>query len=279
MSETNSIVATAVVVGVGLIGGSLAGAWRKAKFAQHIVGIETNAHSAQLALDMGLVDEIAGQVPADAQIVAICTPSDQVAQQVLALAKLDAVLFDVGSVKAPILQTLRAEGEIPARYVPSHPISGSELSGPSAAQADLFKGTTTVLTPVAHTEVAAITLVEAAWHAAGARTLSLSADEHDAMLAVTSHAPHLLAFAYMLQVDEKQLPFSGGGFRDFTRIAASNPELWWRILSMNKRQVLAATDEFQANLTKLTQALSDDDSQTGIALLTAAASLRQSLDT
>jgi prephenate dehydrogenase len=269
----------AAIVGVGLIGGSLAAAWRAAGFAQNIVGLERNPSAAAAALKAGLVDEVVSTVPADAELVAICTSSDQIATCIADLRDHTGVLFDVGSVKAPIIDNLlESPAGVPERFVPAHPIAGSELSGPMAAQADLFQGATVVITPLANTDLVAQQLVRAAWQAVGAHVVELSPEQHDEMLAVTSHLPHLLAFAFMQQVDAKQIPFSGGGFRDFTRIAAANPELWWRILSLNKSQVLAAAAQFKGHLQQLLEALANNDADAGLDLLNAAAALRQSVD-
>ncbi|XOV82927.1 MAG: prephenate dehydrogenase [bacterium] len=266
------------IVGVGLIGGSLAAAWRAGGFARTIVGVETNADAAQLALQRGLVDEISESVAADVQLVAICTPSDLVAAHVLALADLQIPMFDVGSVKTPIVEALLAKGDVPPFFVPSHPVAGSDRSGPESADAQLFAGATTVLTPLVSTDGHALQLVELAWQACGSEVTRLSPQTHDAMLAVTSHLPHLLAYVFMQQVESDQLAFSGGGFRDFTRIAAANPELWWRILCMNRQQVLQAAEQFQMNLQALTEALADNDDATGLAALRHAAQLRSQLD-
>jgi 3-phosphoshikimate 1-carboxyvinyltransferase len=269
-------VGTVAIVGVGLIGGSLARAWREAGFAQHIVGVETDADAAATALDAGLVDVIASVVPDEAELVAVCTSSDQIAQQVAGLAHHAGVVFDVGSVKNPILADLTDRlGSVPARFVPCHPIAGSEQSGPRAARADLFANATTVITPNDDTDAHALTLVQSAWRAAGAKVLELTPEEHDQTLAVTSHLPHLLAFAFMQQVDADHLPYTGGGYRDFTRIAGANPELWWRILRMNKDAVLAAAQTFTADLQALRDCLVDDDIDAGLAALRKAADARR----
>ncbi|MCR9258930.1 MAG: prephenate dehydrogenase/arogenate dehydrogenase family protein [Pseudomonadaceae bacterium] len=267
-----------VIVGVGLIGGSLGAAWRAASFAAHIIGIETNPAAAEQALQLGLVDEISTTVPADAELIAICTPSHLVAEQVEALASLQIPMFDVGSVKAPIIETLLAGGGVSPFFVPSHPIAGSDRSGPDAADADLFAGATTVLTPLVSTDNKALQQVESAWRACGSEVTRLAPKAHDEMLAVTSHLPHLLAYVFMQQVDPEHLKYSGGGFRDFTRIAAANPELWWRILCMNREQVLDAAEQFAAHLQSFTSALENNDEVTGLAALRAAASRRNQLD-
>jgi CMP/dCMP kinase len=267
------------IVGVGLIGGSLAAAWRQAGFAGHIVGIEADTLAAGEATAAGLVDELADGVPPDAELVAICTASDQIAACVAELAGHAGVIFDVGSVKAAIVDELMNQhGGVPPQFVPAHPIAGSEQSGPGAARADLFRDATTVITPLQNTKPAAIALVRAAWQAVGAQVEQMTPAEHDEMLAVTSHLPHLLAFTYMQQVRADQIPFSGGGFRDFTRIAGAHPELWWRILRLNRNQVLAAAEQFNADLQHFMSVLAADDRQAGVQLLKDAANLRQRLD-
>ena len=138
----------AAVVGVGLIGGSLAAAWREAGFAARIVGVEPDAAAAAVAAERGLVDEIVDVVPAQADLVAICAPSDRVAGEVVKLKDHSGVCFDVGSVKGPIVDALEQRlGALPPRFVPAHPIAGAEHSGPAFADAALFRGAVTVLTP------------------------------------------------------------------------------------------------------------------------------------
>jgi len=270
---------TLAVVGVGLIGGSLARALRGAGFAQRIVGIESHGPAAQVAVSTGLVDDIVPGVPDEAELVAVCTSSDQIADQVVGLAAHPGVVFDVGSVKKPILADLVAHlGSVPGRFVPCHPIAGSEQSGPGAARADLFMNATTVITPHDDTDATALALVHAAWRAVGANVVELTPAEHDEMLGVTSHLPHLLAFAFMQQMREDQLPFTGGGYRDFTRIAGANPQLWWRILRMNKDAVLRAAETFNADLQAISRYLAEDDAGAGIAALQKAADMRGALD-
>ena len=263
------------IVGVGLIGGSLALALRKQGVADSIVGIESNPASAQWALENGLVDQIADQVPEDAQLVALCVPSDLVSNWVIELADHSAAIFDVGSVKGPIVSAVESQINLPQNFVPCHPISGSEKSGPEAAQVDLFEDCMVVLTPTQNTSTDALNLVAQCWQGLGAKICKLSPQEHDSVLALTSHLPHLLAFAFMQQVESKHLPLTGGGFRDFTRIAGANPELWWRIFQLNKDEVLTALDAFSADLQSLAQNIRDAGSESGIAQISAAARKRQ----
>ena len=272
----SSPVGTVAIVGIGLIGGSLAAAWREAGYAARIVGVEPDEAAASFALANGLVDELADAVPPDAALVAVCTPSDRVAEVVRELGDLPATLFDVGSVKGAIVAELGDNA--PSNFVPCHPIAGSEKSGPEAARADLFRDATIVLAPGSGVPAARVDEVARAWAAVGGRCVRLDAQAHDRLLAQTSHLPHLLAFAFMAQVEEETLAFTGGGFRDFTRIAAANPELWWRILSMNKAALTDSAEAFRADLERLPAAIASDDKDAGIKLLTEAARLRQRLD-
>ena len=266
---------TTVIVGVGLIGGSLARALRIRNLATEIIGIESNAASARWALDHGLVDRIEAHIPDNADLIALCTPSDQIAQWVIDLAEHPAMVIDVASVKAPIVQVLDEHQQRFPRFVPCHPISGSEKSGPEAATEDLFTAATVVVTPGAETDTLVKNQVIEFWEALGASVLEMTAQAHDEALALTSHLPHLLAFAYMQQVEADHLPLTGGGFRDFTRIAEANPELWWRIFALNKAPLLAALSGFGEQIDALAQAIEQDDRASGLAIIAEAAGRRE----
>ncbi len=267
------------VVGTGLLGGAVARAARQQGVATEIVGVEPDAGHARLALEHGVVDRIEPEVPEDAALVVLCCPSDRVAEWAQRLRAHPAPVCDVGSVKAPIVDHLRARmnGGFPARFVPCHPIAGSEKSGPAHAPSDLFRGRIIVLTPVPENDADAVETVRAFWAALGGEVIRLDAGNHDRVLAVTSHLPHYLAYAFMLQVEEEDLPLSGGGFSDFTRIAAANPDMWWRIFKMNREALLAGLDGFEANLRLLRQALEADDDEGGLGLLRQAARRRSQL--
>lgn len=256
-----------VVVGIGLIGGSLAAAVRSKGIAQNIVGIEPNADSASYALQNKLVDAIVTVVPADADLIALCVPSDLVAEWALKLASHKATVIDVGSVKAPIVDAVTAAATAVANFVPCHPISGSEKSGPSAADSQLFDDCVVVLTPMPDGQAETLAHAQEFWRQLGARTLVMSAASHDQALAVTSHLPHLLAFAFMQQVTEEQLPLTGGGFRDFTRIAGADAQLWWRILRLNQQPVLDSAKKFVDDLQQLIEFIEQNDSEQGLARL------------
>ena len=256
-----------VVVGVGLIGGSLAAAVRARGLVERIIGVEPNSQSANYALAQGLVDDIAVEVPSDADLCALCVPSDLVAEWVLKLADHTATVIDVGSVKAPIVEAVRAASVPVTNFVPCHPISGSEKSGPSAADAQLFEGCTVVVTPLPEGDPQRQARTEEFWQQLGSRVQVMAPEEHDQSLAVTSHLPHLLAFAFMQQVNPEHIPLTGGGFRDFTRIAGADPDLWWRILRLNKDSVVESAGRFSDDLQHLVAALENGDSELGLAQL------------
>ena len=269
---------TLAIVGVGLIGGSIGKAAKERGIAAQIVGIEANAASAEWALANGLMDRVADVVPEQADLIALCVPSDLVSDWVVKLADHRAPMFDVGSVKGPIVEAIAARQSVPGQFLPCHPISGSEKSGPQAADATLFDGCTLVMTPLEQTTAESQRACTEFWQALGASVVRMSPQDHDAALAATSHLPHLLAFAYMAQVSDKHLPLTGGGFRDFTRIAAANPELWWRIMRLNRGALSEALDDYSQNLAALVAALEQGDEATGLALIRAAARKRQAAD-
>jgi cytidylate kinase len=241
-----------VVVGTGLIGGSFALAAREAGTFASIVGIEPDGERAHKAVAAGIVDAIVESVPADADAVLLAVPCDRIVGWVERLADHPGIVFDAGSVKGPILDAVRcALGRVPARFVPCHPIAGSERSGPDAAHAALFSGHEVIVTPDDATDPAALAAVSNWWIAAGARVTPMSPAAHDATLARTSHLPHLVAFAYLQQVEPDDLAHAAGGFRDFSRIGASDPAMWTPILTLNRGAVLAALDGLEAQLARV----------------------------
>ena len=267
------------VVGTGLLGGAVARAARARGVASTIIGIEPDDNHANLAVEHGVIDERVHEVPADADLIVLCCPSDRVAEWVVTLGNGTVPVCDVGSVKAPIVRELKAllGGELPACFVPSHPIAGSEKTGPLHAPVDLFSDRPVVIVPHAQLDGAARTAVERFWAALGGDVIAMDAEAHDRVLAVTSHLPHYLAYAFMLQVEEADLSLSGGGFSDFTRIAAANPDMWWRIFKMNRDALMTALDGFEANLADLRRALEAGDDGQGMALLQRAARRRNQL--
>ncbi len=274
------------VIGVGLIGGSFCAALRQAKFAARIVGIGRNPAALQEAVNLGLIDEVKsiGEAGAEADLIMLATPVGAMGKVLAELRphlKASAVVTDAGSSKSDVVAVARAElGESVARFVPGHPIAGSEQSGPQAASAELYRGRDVILTPLPENSSGAVELVRDAWLACGARVHTMAADEHDAVLASVSHLPHLLAFAFMTQLGRTQnvqqrLGLAGSGFRDFTRIAASSPEMWRDILRANRAAILRELSDYQEVLNECAQLLAEDDSQRLEEMLRQAAQLRR----
>jgi len=248
------------VIGTGLIGGSFALGARTRNLFQQFVGIEPDAAHADAAVRLGIVDEVVAEVPPDSDAVLIAGPSDVVADWVVSLADHPGVIFDAGSVKGAIIQSIHARlGRIPARFVPCHPIAGREFSGPGAADEDMFAERLVVLTPGADTDPAALDQVSYWWRSLGARIDRLDPKTHDALYALTSHLPHLLAFAYLQRIEPQHLTHAGGGFRDFSRIGASDPEMWSAIFDLNKDALLDALTSFEADLGALRAAIAGGD--------------------
>lgn len=267
------------VVGTGLMGCSFALAARQRDLFSEIVGFDTDPAQAATAQSLGIIDRIVHAVPQDADTVLLAPPSDKVAEWVVALKDHPAVVFDVASVKGPVIKAVRAElKRMPSRFVPTHPVAGSELSGPEAASDALFDGCTVVLTPESETDASAVGVVQVLWRAVGAATQTMTSADHDRVLSVTSHLPHFLAFAFLDQVDNDMLPFAGGAFRDFTRIAAANPEMWARIFQLNKKALLASLKDFRQAARILETAVRQEDTKEAEAIIRAAAGRRREFD-
>ena len=248
------------VVGVGLIGGSLALALRRGGFAGQIAGFDRDASALERAAKLQVIDQVAesaSEAARGAELVVVAVPVKAlgpVMHDVGLTLDPGAVVTDVGSTKAEVIETARLElRERFARFVPGHPIAGREASGVEAATVDLFKGARVVLTPVAGTDPKAVELVRGAWEAAGARVSMLDAEEHDRIFAAVSHLPHFLSFALVSEIasraDAAELfGFAAGGFRHFTRIAASSPEMWRDIALQNRTALLAELDRYGVRL-------------------------------
>jgi len=245
------------VIGVGLIGGSFALALRQAKAASHVVGVGRNAANLKLALERGILDSTAPDPAAAARgadLVLIATPVAQFPKVFSSLSGSNALITDGGSTKRDVIAAARkALGKRISQFVPAHPIAGAEKSGAAAASADLFRGKRVILTPLEENPKEVISTVNDAWSACGARISRMDADEHDAVLAAVSHLPHLLAFALVHEVasrknSEQLFSFAAGGFRDFTRIASSHPEMWRDICVANRDRLLEELSRYERKL-------------------------------
>jgi len=235
------------IIGVGLIGGSFALALKQAKKVSKVVGVGRNAANLKVAMERGIVDSIAPDAASaarDADLVLVATPVAQFPAVFAALVESKALITDGGSTKRDVIVAARkALGKKIARFVPAHPIAGAEKSGAAAAKAELFQGRRVVLTPLKENAKPSVAAVEAAWSACGAKVSRMDAEEHDAVLAAVSHLPHVLAYALVHDVakrnnSEQLFSFAAGGFRDFTRIASSHPEMWRDICLANRDRLL-----------------------------------------
>jgi len=251
------------VIGVGLIGGSFALALKKANACGTVVGVGRNAENLRVALERGAIDEIgssATEAARDADLVLVAVPVLQMFPVFSAIAGVireDAVITDAGSTKQDVVATAhRALGEALPRFVPAHPIAGAEHSGAAAAQVGLFEGKRVVIAPIDETAPDALARAESAWSACGARLFRMTPEEHDKVFAAVSHLPHLLAYALVRDIAARDnsaqlFGYAAGGFRDFTRIASSHPEMWRDICIANKDALLAEIDRYAAQLASL----------------------------
>jgi prephenate dehydrogenase len=260
-----------VVFGVGLIGGSFALALKAAGQVEEVVGFGRSLGTLKQALDLGIIDRIGanpGQEVVDADLVLIATPVGQMAEIMARIAPYlgpETLVTDGGSTKSDVVAAARAAfGDRIACFVPAHPIAGAENSGAAAARADLYRERKVVLTPLPENSVLDVARVRSAWEWCGAQIFELAPAEHDQVFAAVSHLPHLLSFALVhdLAVRENRelfFTFAASGFRDFTRIAASHPEMWRDIALANRDALLLELDRYQAQLTEMRAALEAND--------------------
>lgn len=250
---------TLLLVGTGLVGGSFARAAKVRGVFHRVVGMDRDPAALAEAVRLGVVDAPAESFVGHAAVciavpvagIAACV-RDAVADSAL---HRGVPVFDVGSVKAPILKALRP---VPPNYVPCHPIAGSERQGPAEARADLFEGRAVVLTPVATTDPDAVATVSGYWEGVGARVVTEDPAAHDRRFALVSHLPHLLAFAFMEVASEGPLDVVGNGFRDFVRTAGADPDVWTDILHANAHEVRGRLDELLDVLASYATMVGDD---------------------
>lgn len=251
------------VVGLGLIGGSIARALRAADPAIHITGFDPDPEQRADAVALGVVDVAAASAEDAVQSVELVILAVPVLHTAEALAAIkgglaaDVIVTDVGSTKVSVLgDVARVFGNLPPRFVAGHPIAGTEKSGVAASTAELFRERRVVLTPHPGQDRAALSRVRAMWESVGSRVVEMDAARHDAIFAATSHLPHVLAYAFVdmlsrLDTADEIFPNAGGGFRDFTRIASSSPEMWHDIVRANRVEVMRLLDRQIGELREL----------------------------
>ena len=274
------------IVGVGLIGGSFAAALRAAGAVDHVVGVGRNRATLEQAKTLGLIDTIATDLSGvrDCDFIFVATPVGQIDAVLTGLLPhLDshAVVTDGGSTKRDVVSAAHAALKLRiGQFVPGHPIAGAEKSGPSAADKSLYQGRKVILTPLVENDAATIERVAGAWRACGAQVHQMSPAQHDAVLAMVSHLPHVLAYALVDQFDQHRdsaalWAHAGSGFRDFTRIASSSPEMWRDICIANADALLASIDGYSARLAQLRDAIERRDATALATLFTHARDLRE----
>jgi prephenate dehydrogenase len=266
-----------------LIGGSIGLALRERKLAKRVVGIGHRAASLRKAKQLGTVSETTLRVErgvADADLVVVATPIDQIVDHVreaAAASRQGTLITDAGSTKATIVARLDGQISDGVRFVGSHPLAGSEKSGPAAATPDLFVGRVVVVTPCATTPAGAAEEVADFWAALGATAFMMSPEEHDAALASTSHLPHLIASLLAGVTPRENLPLTAAGWQDATRIAAGDVDLWTQILLDNGRNVLNSLAWFEKTMQAARRAIERGDAKTLRRLLSEAKAVRDAV--
>lgn len=261
------------IIGVGLIGGSLAKVMKAQMLAGEIIGAGRRRESLEKALQLGVIDrsEVNPASAVDwADLVVLATPVgtfEALVREIAPHLKKGAIVTDVGSVKGSLVKAIEALLPAGVSFVPGHPIAGRERHGVTEATEVLFQGARCILTPTKRTDRRAMDVVQSLWIAAGATVVEMDPDMHDHVFAAVSHLPHVAAYAMMCSVaelgagSEQYLNFSGAGFRDFTRIAASSPEMWRDICLKNAKNVVDMIDRYQFSLSRIKKAIHRGDAK------------------
>ena len=274
------------VIGVGLIGGSYARALRRAGKVQEIIGCSRNTEHLGRAQELGVIDSYATDLEKAVQgadVVFVSVPLGVMRTVFSAIKQTlpaSAVLTDAGSAKASVVEDARAAfGRVPKNFVPGHPIAGTECSGVEASFPELYENRRVILTPLPETDPQAIKTVRELWQATGAVVNEMSVSHHDEILAATSHLPHMLAFTLVDSLarlnDQKEVfDYAAGGFRDFTRIASSDPVMWRDICLANQHAILAILERFSMDLEAIREAIAQGDGERILALFKTAKTAR-----
>lgn len=277
------------IIGVGLIGGSLARVCRKKGLADELVGVGRGRKNLELALELGVIDRWSHQVEEGvdgADGVVLATPMGTIiplAERMAPHIEAGCLVTDVGSTKASVVEPLERLLQPTAAFVGGHPIAGTEKSGVEASFETLFEGFRCILTPTDRTDTEALARVQSLWEACGMSVVCMDPDTHDTLLAGVSHLPHMVAYALINTVtglssnDHDAVAYSAGGFRDFTRIAASDPTMWRDICLANRKPLLAMIDRFSGSLDELREAIEGADGEALQELFAAARRIREGL--
>ena len=263
------------LIGVGLIGSSIARAAREYGAVRTIVATARSEATRKRVAELGIADQVVAtnaEAAEDADLVIVCIPvgaSGPVTAEIASSLKPGAIVSDVGSVKSAVLSDMAPHIPKGVHLIPAHPVAGTENSGPDSGFAELFVNRWCILTPPEGADAAAVEKLQAFWSTLGANVEVMTAEHHDMVLAITSHLPHLIAYTIVGTAEEfstvsrsEVLKFSAGGFRDFTRIAASDPTMWRDVFLHNKDAVLEMLAQFSEDLAKLTRAMRRGDGDT-----------------
>ena len=274
------------IIGVGMIGGSLSLSLKKRRLVGRVIGYGRNRRNLERARELGVIDEIAASASGAAEgadMVVLATPvcaMGVIMDEIRPVLRADAVVTDVGSVKQGVVDEARARlGGSLRRFVPAHPVAGKEKSGVDAATPDLYEQHRVALVPLAESDADAVERVERMWRAVGADIVRMGVAEHDRVLAMTSHLPHLLAYAMVHffaagEDREKCYEMVAGGFYDFTRIASSDPVMWRDICHMNREAILDHIRGYRDQLSRIEGMVEDDNYQELETLFSAAREAR-----
>ena len=287
---TEPLFETIAVIGLGLIGSSVARGVKARGLARKITGYDLSPYLRARASELTFCDEIPqtpGEAVASAELVVIAVPVGATAQTVAAIAPhlaQGAIVTEVGSVKAAVIRQVVPQLPTGVAFVPGHPIAGTEHSGPDAGFADLFEGRWCILTPCERSTEAAVEKVAALWGALGSAVEIMTPEHHDIVLAITSHLPHLIAYTIVGTATDLEgttqkevIKFSAGGFRDFTRIAASDPVMWRDVFLNNKEAVLEMLGRFSEDLAALQRMIRWDDREALLELFTRTRAIRRGI--
>lgn len=278
------------LIGTGLIGSSIARAARAANLVGSIAATARSAQTRQRVMELGIADQVVDTNAAaveGADLVIVCIPVGRcgdAAREIAPRLSDGAIVSDVGSVKAKVVSDMAPHLPAGVHFVPAHPVAGTEYSGPDAGFAELFAGRWCILTPPADADPAAVRRLSAFWSGLGAKVATMSPEHHDLVLAITSHVPHLIAYTIVGTADDlstvtrsEVLQYSAGGFRDFTRIAASDPTMWRDIFLANKTGVLEMLSRFNRDLARLKDAIEAADGDTLYDLFTRTRAIRRGI--